>query len=295
MAAKQLMLPLAIVKKSNALCRARWHIESVYEPRLVALVASKIHKDDKDFCVYEIPIKEVIGVGADGRTYKLLEEAVDGLMGRIITMPKEHGWAKCTVFSYCEYDAKKSVIKVRFDPSMKPHYLELQEKFTQYNLMEFLGLPSTYSQRLYEILKSWDDKPEVTIDIPGLYEMLDIPPSLRANFAFFRRRVLEKAHKDINKKTTLEYEWEPIKKGRSVGAIRFIFAHESHKTSTRPPKAPPIKPQKKPKPDHVEAMECWMAKRRNGEQCPVRVNRDAGKREKCRICIEKLPVETWGV
>ena len=54
--------------------------------------------------------------------------------------------------------------------------------------------------------------------------MLNTPESFRKNFKDFRRWVLEKAYKDISKHTTLSYEWEPIKKGRSVDSIRFIFS-----------------------------------------------------------------------
>ena len=54
--------------------------------------------------------------------------------------------------------------------------------------------------------------------------MLNTPDSFRANFAEFRRRVLEKAHKDITQKTKLYFEWEPIKKGRAVISVRFIFS-----------------------------------------------------------------------
>ena len=54
--------------------------------------------------------------------------------------------------------------------------------------------------------------------------MLDAPESLRKNFKELRRWVLEKAHKDITGLTSLQYEWEPVKKGRAVVAVRFIFS-----------------------------------------------------------------------
>jgi len=54
--------------------------------------------------------------------------------------------------------------------------------------------------------------------------MLNVPNSLKKDFTNFRRRALEKAYKDITKHTDLEYEWEPIKKGRKVISVRFTFA-----------------------------------------------------------------------
>lgn len=77
---------------------------------------------------------------------------------------------------------------------------------------------------MFEVLKSWDDKPEITISLSSMHETLNTPESFRANFAEFRRRVLEKAHKDITKETSFSYEWEPVKHGRAVTGVRFIFA-----------------------------------------------------------------------
>lgn len=233
MAQRQLVIPGPVVKKSNALARASWSVKSVYEPRLVALVASRVRVDDQDFQDYEIPLSELLGGAVDGRTRQLVAEVVEGLLGRILTLPRPNGWAKCNVFSWCEYDSKASCIRARFDPGLKEHYLNLQSHFTQYSLMEFLMLPSTYSQRLFEVLKSWSSLPESVISLADLFEMLDVPVSLRANFKDFRRRVLEKAHKDITKQTGLRYEWEPIKKGRAVASIRFTFGARSSQASEK--------------------------------------------------------------
>ena len=40
----------------------------------------------------------------------------------------------------------------------------------------------------------------------------------------FKRFVLDKAHRDINEKTSLNYEWEPLKTKNKVTALRFIFS-----------------------------------------------------------------------
>ncbi|NCB44348.1 MAG: RepB family plasmid replication initiator protein [Clostridia bacterium] len=233
MAQRQLVIPGPVVKKSNALARASWSVKSVYEPRLVALVASRVRADDQDFQDYEIPLSELLGGSGDGRTRQLVAEVVEGLLGRVLTLPRPNGWAKCNVFSWCEYDSKAGCIRARFDPGLKEHYLGLQSHFTQYSLMEFLLLPSTYSQRLFEVLKSWNSLPEAVIDLSDLFSMLDVPASLRANFKDFRRRVLEKAHKDITTQTGLRYDWEPIKQGRAVAAIRFTFGARSAQASEK--------------------------------------------------------------
>lgn len=221
---EQLTSPIEIVKKSNALARARWSANSIWEPRLVALLASKIRTDDLDFQVYEIPVSEVMREKTGGKDYKEIETVVDKVMSRILTIRDNDGWTKYNVFSRCRYRKRDRILELGFHPDLRHHYLNLQKNFAKFNLLEFLMLPSVYSQRIFEFLKSWDDKPETTISIADLHEMLDTPDSLRKDFRNFRLRVLEKAHKDITQKTQLAYEWEPLKQGRAVVAVRFTFS-----------------------------------------------------------------------
>lgn len=212
------------VKKSNALLRCRWSAESVWEPRLVALLAARVRTDDADFQIYEIPVSEILQTHGGGKDYKELERIADSLMSRVITIYDDDGWTKYNIFSPCRFYRSKGILEIKFHPDLLPHYLNLQKNFAKYSITEFLLLPSVYSQRIFEILKSWDDKPKIEISVYNLHEMLNTPESLRKDFRNFRIRVLEKAHKDIHKHTSLRYEWEPIKKGRAVAEIRFTFS-----------------------------------------------------------------------
>lgn len=222
MGVKQLMLPGKTVKKSNALARARWSPDSVWEPRLVAMLASQIKTGDTDFQTYEIRLVDLLGKAPGGKDYHEFEKVIDKVMSRVITLRNGDDWKKYTMFSSCEYISKKGILKIGFHPDLREHYLQLNQ-YIKYNLIEFMLLPSIYSQRLFEFLKSWDERKEVTIELAELHEMLDTPKTLRAKYKDFRVRVLEKAHKDILKFTDLYYRWEPVKKGRAVSWIKFMF------------------------------------------------------------------------
>mgnify|MGYP002073477333 CR=1 FL=1 len=219
---KQLMLPGKTVKKSNALARARWSPDSVWEPRLVAMLAAQIKPGDTDFHKYEIRLVDLLGKDPGGKDYQEFEKVIDKVMSRVITLRNGDDWKKYTMFSSCEYISKKGVLIIGFHPDLKEHYLQLNQ-YIKYNLIEFMLLPSIYSQRLFEFLKSWDDRKETTIELKELHEMLDSPKSFKASYKDFRRFVLEKAHKDILRCTNIYYSWEPIKRGRAVYAIKFIF------------------------------------------------------------------------
>lgn len=232
MGAKQLMLPSEIVKKSNALARARWSPDSIWEMRLVALIAAKIKPWDTDFQTYEIAVTDVIGKNPGGKDYKDIEKAVDKAISRVITLRNGEDWKKYTLFSSCEFNSKKGTLKIGFHPDLKEHYLQLKQ-YMQYNLLEFMLLPSIYSQRIFEFLKSWDDMPEITVLLSDLHEMLATPKSLREKYKDFRVKVLDKAYKDISKNTDFDFQWEPIKRGRAVYEIRFIFPKK--RKQSKPP------------------------------------------------------------
>lgn len=216
-----------IVKKSNAIVRAYWPIESVWEPRMVAILASKIHVNDEDFQTYEIPISDVLGKNYGGDHLKELREAAKNIMKHPFTIQETPDReAVYNILSKAVIDRKKGVIELEFHPDLKPHFLQMKANFTQYSLTEFLGLSSTYSQRLYELLKSYSGQDYVDLALDELYKTLDVPVSFKKDFGNFRRLVLEQADKDIVRANlSLQYSWTPIKSGRGgkVTAIRFAF------------------------------------------------------------------------
>lgn len=227
MAMQQLPLPGEIVKKSNAIARARWQPESIWEPRIVALVASKVRESDEDFQTYRIPVAELIGLSDEnlsGKQYQDISRSIAHLGKATIRIEgtKPRNFRQYNIFAMCGYE--DGYLIAGFHPDLKPHFLNLKAQFTAYNLFEYLTLPSAYSQRIFEFLKSWANAPEVVVSVAELHEMLNTPESFRKDFRQFRTRVLEKAHKDIQEKTSLRFEWEPVKAGRSVEAIRFLFA-----------------------------------------------------------------------
>ena len=282
MAGRQLPLPGTIVKKSNAIARAQWQPHRIWEPRIVALVASKVRESDEDFQTYRIPVTELTGMSDEdlrGNQYRDIERSIAHLGKATIRIDgkKPRSFRQYGIFSMCGYE--DGCLIARFDPDLKPHFLNLKAQFTAYNLFEYLTLPSTYSQRIFEFLKSWANVPEVIISVVELNEMLNTPPSFRKDFKAFRIRVLEKSHKDIHEKTSLRFEWEPIKVGKSVEKIRFIFGDRRALSEKVKEDAKEKKRQRLADQRLLRAIDC--AKKKNGV-CSAADN----VRIVCRVCSE---------
>jgi len=226
MAMKQLTLPGETVKKSNKLIRSKINISNVIGSRILASLVACVRSDDTQFKdTYSIPIKGFTDDG--GKSYTSIKALCRELASATaeIETKEPTGQNVFRVFPiFAELKYEKGIVEAQFNHKMSGLLLELKSCFTQYNLLEYLQLPSVYSQRIFEILKSWSNVPEVIIQLNELHQMLGTPDSFKTNFAQFRRWVLDKAHKDINKKTDFSFEWEAIKTGRAVTAIRFVFA-----------------------------------------------------------------------
>ena len=216
-----------IVKQSNDFARHSVNIQHLMAARILACLASTVREDDVDFRELTVSAKSILEYTGGG-DYKALKMACDKLLNCILErkLNDRGGFQKYTLFSTIGY--KDGVIFAKFHPDLKPFFLGLKSHFTKYDLKEFLTLPSIYSQKLFEYLKSWADCPERIEDIEILYVILGVPEYARNNFKEFRQRVLDKAHQDIMKLTSLRYEWEAVKNGTGktspVTAIRFIFS-----------------------------------------------------------------------
>lgn len=232
MAMHQLTLPGEIVKKHNELVRSKINISSKTAARILACLIASIHHDDTQFkTAYVVPIKPYLPDDT-GKSYQLAKEACRELLSATVEKESpdpddptgEPSWSGATFFTKIKYT--KGNVTAEFNPKLSELLLQLRGFFTEYNLLEYLALPSTYSQRLFEILKSWSGLPEVVISVSEMHEILNTPMSFRSDFRNFRIRVLEKSHNDILSHTHLRFEWEPIKIGRSVEKIRFIFSEK---------------------------------------------------------------------
>lgn len=261
MESKHLNFLETTIKKSNTLARAKWPVASSYEPALVALVAARVNQCDEKFHSYRIPISELIGAHPSKKDRLNLKSIIRGLMGRVIEIDEENGWTMYQVFSKCMYLEKEASLLVQFHPDLKSHYLGLKKRFTSYGLIEFLSIPGAYPKRLYEILKSWDDLPESTINLIELRQMVGVKDSL-PRWQDFKTKVLIRGQRLIHENTNFRFEWEPIKTGRKVTAIRFIFSKPRKNISQKKAQTKISTSNNKL---YLKASECWQEHKQN---CP---------------------------
>lgn len=157
---------------------------------------------------------------------------------------------------------KNGTLTLRYNNSLTDKIVNLQKDYTVLSLAETLSLKSVYSLRLYEMLKSAYDyqsavtkkqgemvfeyllpelklelgiinsggskeiKAELEKESPDYDRIDELAEKTGQNkykeFKIFNRNVLLKAKEELNNKTSLAVDYEPIKSGRKAVGIRFF-------------------------------------------------------------------------
>lgn len=287
MAKEELSIPGTLVKKSNSIIRTRITVKSVEASRILAHLVACIRTDDTTLeQAYQVPAKDIIPYTGGG-DYRHLKATCRELAAAFAETEEADPDGPHPIFRarpfFTDIRYRRGIIAANFNPLMRSYLLELKNCFTTYNLTEYLSLPSLYSQRIFEITKSLANAKdgEATVSMADLHRFLDTPPSFRADFKAFRTRVLEKAHKDITGKTSFWFEWEPVKVGRSVEKIRFIFSGKKRAIAEKVMSdAKEEKRQRLTNQRFIRAVECAKAK---GGDCRTMDN----VRIVCKLCREK--------
>ena len=276
-----------LVKESNALARARVMPPSntIWEARIIAVIAALNRVEDTEFYEQTVDARKLASVPElSTLQYQEVKRTVKALVHKVYEIQTgKTGFIGLPIFQRLEID-DDGVIKALFNSCLKPHYLKLREQFTMRSLPEFQVLTSTYSQQMFRYLSSWKDKIEISVSLLELHETFVVPPSFRKNFKEFRTRVLEIAHREITEKTTLKYEWEPIKRGlRKVVAVRFIFD---------PEKAAEAEAKRLEAQRENGEMKTFVELQRMSNQCYERLSRlkricTPKKSEKCDFCTTR--------
>ncbi len=232
-------IPERNVSMSNALARGA-HALTLTEKRIVSMAlaltdsvpAKELFDAQRAGWVVRITAQDYAeSYEVDPRTaYEQLKESARGLLKR--RWKTVHQGPRGLVFreglwvSLVEYSEGEGYVSVRFTPEVAPHLLALRKEFTSYKLKQATALRSIYAWRLLECLQSWNGTGQWSPTIEQFQHAMDAPESCRKDFGRLRARIIEPAIKELRDKDSLLVEWQPIKAGRKVKALRFTFMRD---------------------------------------------------------------------
>ena len=228
------------VTMSNALTRAG-HGLTLAEKRIVAIAVSKLDSR-RQLPPGQVPrakitaaeYAEAFGVDLD-TAYDQLQSAAKQLYNRSITFyepahkrngkPLPPTRVQMRWVGSVKYQDGEGWVELAWWPDLLRHLTGLQRQFTTYQLQQASALRSGYSWKLLELLMRFESTGWAEYTIEDFKASMDAPPSL-SDFGQVKRRIIEPAVKELTEKDGWLIQWQPIKAGRKVKALRFTFMRD---------------------------------------------------------------------
>lgn len=210
----------SLVVKANQLVEARYNL-NLNEQKVILYAASKIDREQDHFNYIELDINEFTELlDTKGKRYEEIRDIVRELRRKeviINTDDKEYiaGWVSSITFY-----KNTGKIKLRFDDDLIPYLLQLQKRFTRYQLKNILYLKSKYSIRIYELLKQYESIGKREFELQELKKILFIENQYNRIYDL-KRFVIEPAVEEINYYTDINISYDDIKKGRKIVGFAF--------------------------------------------------------------------------
>lgn len=218
------------VYKANAIVQKSRYKLSLTEQKTIAYICSMI-KPVTDDCSnfqleYTFDIRKycrICGIAYDsGKNYNDVKNVLQSLRNK--SMWLEQGDEEILVgwLAKVRTNKRKGTVYIRVDEDLVPYLFDLKQQFTQYQLLDILGMQSAYSIRIYELLKSYAGLKEKTFTLDELKKRLMVEHiASYEKYSIFRQKVLDIAIREINELTALNVSYEPIFRGRKVVKVRF--------------------------------------------------------------------------
>lgn len=210
-----------LIVKSNALLQHPLYkktTELKLFSRVVLAVRDNPERDSFTFQIKEL--LEKIQGGIDN--YTELKQIAKGMFRVVDLNPSEKLFHLSAVFTDI-FVHEEGIITFEVNKNVKPFLLDLTTSFTQYYFENIARLKSSFSIRVYELLKQYERVGNRKIDLIKLRHFLSIEKEQYLKYSNFKNKVLLVAYKELKEKTDIYFEFEEIKKGRKVDEINFII------------------------------------------------------------------------
>lgn len=218
-----------LIVQHNALINARFELNTT-ESRLFLALLSRIGRDDTQFQVCQIPVRELMGHSSSNSTYDLVRKTLKHFASRTLLIEKLDTSARrnskpdfsiLPLLAFAEYKHREGVVEARFNDLLMPYLLQLRENFTKAQLTELLKLKSSNAYRIYLLLREYAAFGKRVMAVADLKGILGVEEEYD-RFTNFKARILDRARAELAQ-TDMAFTYELEKQGRTITHICFLF------------------------------------------------------------------------
>lgn len=231
-----------LIVKDNNLIEANYSLSTLQQKVLLQAISKIEATDTKHIYKFSIiDFAEAVDLKGSKTIYKQMATICDQLtdLRKFYIEKKDGGFAYINWVASAEYIPKEAVVEVEFSQKLMPYLIELKEQFTTYYLANVMQLKSSYSIRIFELLKQYEKLKRRKIDLQELRKLVGTT-EIDANgeilkedyplYGHFKSRVILTAQKELKQKTDIYFTFTEIKQNRKVIAIEFeIFENTKNK------------------------------------------------------------------
>lgn len=171
----------------------------------------------EDFCKHfpDVDVKSA---------YTQVQNAIRKISKRWITLvDNERELTEVVLVNKRTYFKKEGRFYIEFHEDLMPYIANLKNRYTKYELVNIGAFTSTHTIRLYELCSQYKAVGKREIKLEDLKDWLQISNKY-PRYNSFNQWVLTPAIEEINAKSDLIISVDPIKRGRSVVALKFVIS-----------------------------------------------------------------------
>lgn len=256
---------LDYIKKSNFLIGAKYK-SSLLENKILAIALANIQNVTEEHgllysCIKASELRKLLNANS-GSFYNQLDQAASALTGRTIGMndPSKKVFKYVSVVIHSSYE--NGVLTIKYNPEVKDYIQDIVKNYTKFKLSILLSFNTSYSYRLYELLKSkaYYSKNGNGQENNGIFHVSFLLSELKfvlgvidadqasvkkildnekkpdydkaydkakskvfESWGDFKKKVLEVAKKEINEKSDITIDYTPVRGGRGGKIFQVDF------------------------------------------------------------------------
>lgn len=219
------------VQKSDPLVMMRSVPFSLGELKILDTYISRINADDSSRCTViftKEEYEELMGLACANP--RALEKHTKGMLGKVVEleMPNDE-YLQFVLFEqakYCKDEYGKPIIELTCTPTARDLFFCIGKyHYFKYALENVINLTRKASYLLYVYILTNRYRGKWEIELEELRDtVLDLKKQESyKEYKIFKNRVLDPAVKEVNKKTDCQFDYEPVKRGRTVISITFKY------------------------------------------------------------------------
>lgn len=212
------------------------HFNSIEMDILMSIVSKMRDKELNELKFTFEQIKELIKLDGDyttARFGKLVDSVYKKLLETNIKIGDDRVWTRFVLFTKYTIDLDKKAVLIKVNEEFKWVLNELSQRFTRYELSEYVNFKSSYTKEFFRRMKEFRKTRIWKISIEDFRNQLDVPKWYKISEIdkWVLKPIKEELKKDYKLKIKKIYEKQNVGRPRVSGfEFRFVTEETPQKT-----------------------------------------------------------------